>query len=30
LQNDHRTELLEAAEEQRHIAHIRLKKWLDS
>ena len=30
LQNDHRTELLEAAEAQRHIAHIRLKKWLDS
>lgn len=30
LQNDDRTELLEAAEEQRHIAHIRLKKWLDS
>ena len=30
LQNDDRTELLEAAEAQRHIAHIRLKKWLDS
>jgi 2-oxo-4-hydroxy-4-carboxy-5-ureidoimidazoline decarboxylase len=30
LQNDDRTELLEAAEEQRQIAHIRLKKWLGS
>jgi len=30
LQNDDRTELLVAAEEQRQIAHIRLKKWLNS
>jgi 2-oxo-4-hydroxy-4-carboxy-5-ureidoimidazoline decarboxylase len=30
LQNDDRAELLEAAEEQRQIAHIRLKKWLDT
>jgi 2-oxo-4-hydroxy-4-carboxy-5-ureidoimidazoline decarboxylase len=30
LQNDDRTELLEAAEEQRQIAHIRLRKWLSS
>jgi len=28
LRNDDRAELLEAAEEQRQIAHIRLKKWL--
>jgi 2-oxo-4-hydroxy-4-carboxy-5-ureidoimidazoline decarboxylase len=30
LQNDDRTELLVAAEEQRQISHIRLKKWLNS
>jgi 2-oxo-4-hydroxy-4-carboxy-5-ureidoimidazoline decarboxylase len=30
LQNDHRTELREAAEQQRQIAHLRLKKWLSS
>ena len=30
LQNDDRTELLVAAEEQRQIVHIRLKKWLNS
>ena len=28
LQNDEATELLEAAEQQRQIAHLRLKKWL--
>ena len=28
LRNDDHSELLEAAEEQRQIAHIRLKKWL--
>lgn len=28
LRNDDRAELLEAAEEQRQITHIRLKKWL--
>jgi len=28
LQNDEATELKEAAEEQRKIMHIRLKKWL--
>jgi 2-oxo-4-hydroxy-4-carboxy-5-ureidoimidazoline decarboxylase len=28
LRNDHSTELREAAEEQRRITHIRLKKWL--
>ena len=30
LRNDDRTELQEAAEQQRQIAHIRLKKWLTS
>ena len=30
LQNDETTELHEAAEEQRQIAHLRLKKWLNS
>jgi OHCU decarboxylase len=30
LQNDEATELREAAEEQRQIAHLRLKKWLAS
>jgi 2-oxo-4-hydroxy-4-carboxy-5-ureidoimidazoline decarboxylase len=30
LRNDDRTELLEAAEQQRQIAHLRLKKWLNS
>lgn len=30
LRNDERTELHEAAEQQRQIAHIRLKKWLSS
>ncbi len=30
LQNDQTTELHEAAEEQRQIAHLRLKKWLNS
>ena len=30
LRNDHATELLEAAEQQRQIAHLRLKKWLVS
>jgi len=30
LRNDDRTELLEAAEQQRQIARIRLKKWLNS
>ena len=30
LQNDETTELHEAAEEQRLIAHLRLKKWLNS
>ena len=30
LRNDDKTELLEAAEQQRQIAHIRLKKWLSS
>jgi len=30
LQNDDATELKEAAEQQRQIAHIRLKKWLSS
>ncbi len=29
LQNDQTTELHEAAEEQRQIAHLRLKKWLN-
>ena len=28
LDNDERTELLEAAEQQRQITHIRLRKWL--
>ena len=28
LQNDDKTELHEAAEQQRQIAHIRLRKWL--
>jgi OHCU decarboxylase len=28
LRNDEATELLEAAEQQRQIAHLRLKKWL--
>lgn len=30
LRNDDQTELLEAAEQQRQIAHLRLKKWLNS
>ena len=30
LQNDDETELHEAAEQQRQIAHIRLRKWLCS
>jgi OHCU decarboxylase len=30
LQNDETTELHEAAEQQRQIAHLRLKKWLSS
>jgi OHCU decarboxylase len=30
LSNDERTELHEAAEQQRQIAHLRLKKWLSS
>lgn len=30
LHNDAATELKEAAEQQRQIAHIRLKKWLSS
>lgn len=30
LQNDETTELHEAAEEQRQIAYLRLKKWLNS
>lgn len=30
LQNDEKTELYEAAEQQRQIAHLRLKKWLTS
>ena len=30
LQNDEKTELHEAAEQQRQIAHLRLKKWLSS
>jgi OHCU decarboxylase len=30
LRNDDATELLEAAEQQRQIAHLRLKKWLVS
>jgi OHCU decarboxylase len=30
LQNDDTTELHEAAEQQRQIAHLRLKKWLSS
>jgi OHCU decarboxylase len=30
LQNDDKTELCEAAEQQRQIAHLRLKKWLYS
>jgi 2-oxo-4-hydroxy-4-carboxy-5-ureidoimidazoline decarboxylase len=30
LRNDDRTELLEAAEQQGQIAHIRLQKWLSS
>src|SRR5271168_307716 len=30
LQNDDKTELHEAAEQQRQIAHLRLKKWLYS
>ena len=29
LRNDDKTELLEAAEQQRQIAHLRLKKWLN-
>jgi 2-oxo-4-hydroxy-4-carboxy--5-ureidoimidazoline (OHCU) decarboxylase len=29
LSNDEATELREAAEEQRKITNIRLKKWLD-
>jgi 2-oxo-4-hydroxy-4-carboxy--5-ureidoimidazoline (OHCU) decarboxylase len=28
LQNDEKKELQEAAEQQRQIAHLRLKKWL--
>jgi 2-oxo-4-hydroxy-4-carboxy-5-ureidoimidazoline decarboxylase len=30
LRNDDETELHEAAEQQRQIAHLRLKKWLSS
>jgi OHCU decarboxylase len=30
LHNDEKTELHEAAEQQRQIAHLRLKKWLSS
>jgi 2-oxo-4-hydroxy-4-carboxy-5-ureidoimidazoline decarboxylase len=30
LRNDDQIELLEAAEQQRQIAHLRLKKWLNS
>jgi 2-oxo-4-hydroxy-4-carboxy-5-ureidoimidazoline decarboxylase len=30
LRNDEKTELHEAAEQQRQIAHLRLKKWLSS
>ena len=30
LLNDDKTELLEAAEQQRQIAHLRLKRWLNS
>jgi OHCU decarboxylase len=30
LQNDEKTELREAVEQQRQIAHLRLKKWLSS
>jgi OHCU decarboxylase len=30
LSNDESTELLEATEQQRQIAHLRLKKWLSS
>jgi 2-oxo-4-hydroxy-4-carboxy--5-ureidoimidazoline (OHCU) decarboxylase len=30
LQNDEITELNQAAEQQRHIARLRLKKWLSS
>ena len=30
LRNDDKTELLEAAEQQRQIAHLRLRKWLNS
>jgi OHCU decarboxylase len=30
LQNDEKTELREAAEQQRQIAHLRLRKWLSS
>ena len=30
LSNDEATELREAAEQQRQIAHLRLKKWLSS
>jgi len=30
LRNDDKAELLEAAEEQRQIAHVRLRKWLSS
>jgi OHCU decarboxylase len=30
LRNDERTELHEAAEQQRQIAHLRLRKWLSS
>lgn len=29
LRNDDKTELLEAVEQQRQIAHLRLKKWLN-
>jgi len=30
LQNDDQAELHEAAEQQRQIAHIRLRKWLST
>lgn len=30
LRNDDKTELLEAAAQQRQIAHLRLQKWLNS
>ena len=30
LQNDDRTEFDESAEQQRQIAHLRLRKWLNS